>query len=234
MKLAIITIATRKYKDLLKPLVKSSEKHFMPGHEKHYFLFTDEKLDWFDDHLHTWTQIEHEKWPFITLKRFHSISKVSHLLKEYDMIIYIDADMEFVSDVTTFDQIQTPYFAVCHPSNVFDPNFWTVETNPKSTAFISEPKKIPYIQGCLWGARGTHIMELIEMLKQNVDKDLENSIIAVWHDESHLNRIFNSRAEKLSVLYPGLAYPEKWNLPGIQRIVIHKDKTSLIPNVHND
>jgi len=44
-----------------------------------------------------------------------------------------------------------------------------------------------------------------ETLSANVDKDLENGIIARWHDESHMNRYFLDH-EPTIILDPGYCY----------------------------
>jgi hypothetical protein len=45
-------------------------------------------------------------------------------------------------------------------------------------------------------------------LKKNVKTDLENNIIAVWHDESHLNAYFAEHKDDVRVFGPEYAYPE--------------------------
>lgn len=81
MKIAVISIATNKYKDFLRPLVESVKTHFIPNVQKDFYLFTDESLDWFDSSV-KWHKIEHQPWPYITLKRFEFISTCLDQLKE--------------------------------------------------------------------------------------------------------------------------------------------------------
>jgi hypothetical protein len=47
-----------------------------------------------------------------------------------------------------------------------------------------------YYQGCLWGGKVPDVLEMIEELESRVNEDLKNNVIAVWHDESHMNKYF--------------------------------------------
>lgn len=222
MKIAVITLATNKYKTFLHPLWTSVNKYFVPNAHKDFYFFTDEKLDWFDNSV-KWFPIKHEPWPYITLKRFEFISQCVKELTNYDYVLYIDSDMEFVDTLTNFDVRGKKYYAVCHPSVVNDLNFWPVETNPASTAYIPERHRCLYVQGCLWGATGSSIEYMVNTMKNNIDIDMKNNVMAIWHDESHLNKFIVDHRTDSAVLNPSLAYPEHWKLP-VNKISIHKDK----------
>ena len=222
MKIAVITLATNKYKSFLHPLWTSVKKHFIPSAQKDFYFFTDEKLEWFDESV-KWYKIEHQPWPYITLKRFEFTSSCIKELSGYDYVFYIDSDMEFVDTLLTFDINNKKYYAVCHPSVVSNLNFWPVETNPNSTAYIPERHRCVYVQGCVWGAKGNHIEYMVNVMKNNIDTDLQNNIIAVWHDESHLNKFIVDHRKEAAILSPSMAYPEHWNLP-VNKLMIHKDK----------
>lgn len=225
MKIAVITLATNKYKSFLHPLWTSIKKHFVPKAQKDFYFFTDEKLDWFDESV-KYQHIDHEPWPYITLKRFEFISTVTKELSNYDYVFYIDSDMEFVDTLTNFDIGHKKYYAVCHPSVVSDLNFWPVETNSQSTAYIPERHRCMYVQGCMWGAKGSSIEYMVNTMKDNINTDLKNDVIAVWHDESHLNKFIVDHRTEASILSPSMAYPEHWRLP-VNKLVIHKDKNMV-------
>jgi hypothetical protein len=78
----------------------------------------------------------------------------------------------------------------------------------------------------MWGATGSSIEYMVNTLKHNIDTDLKNNIIAIWHDESHLNKFIVDHRTESAILAPSLAYPELWNLP-LNKLVIHKDKNMV-------
>jgi len=65
-----------------------------------------------------------------------------------------------------------------------------------------------YYQGCLWGGKVPEVIEMIDCLQDNVNKDLENDVIAIWHDESHINKYFSEHQDIVHTLGPEYAYPE--------------------------
>lgn len=230
MKFAIVIISTNKYKKFLKPLIDSLDKYFNPSGGKKYFLFTDEKLDWFDNHsLIDWTGIEDNTNKYlIIVKKFHYINEYFNKLKQYDYILYIDSDMELVNTITEdmFDLKDKKYFSVNHSSNLVNPNFWTVEKNPLSTAYLGERNDSIYIHACVFGAKSSHMEYMANTIKNNVNTDLKNGIIAIWTDESHLNRFFVDHKNDVMILDSGFACPEEWKNSNkiLNKFIIHKKK----------
>ena len=49
---------------------------------------------------------------------------------------------------------------------------------------------------------------MIDELEDRVKKDLDDNVIAVWHDESHLNKFFIENKNEVHLLGPSFAYPE--------------------------
>ena len=84
------------------------------------------------------------------------------------------------------------------------------ETNPKSLACIFDGHYdlSQYRQGCFWGGKSKEFLDMIVELERRVDVDLENEIVAVWHDESQMNKYFVERNEKVYTLHPGYATPQ--------------------------
>lgn len=223
MKTALLTIATNNYKVLLSDLIKSIDDNILSKSD--IFIFSDENLFYSEKHTIIFNKIEHEPWPFITLRRFEFFSSILERLEEYDSIIYIDCDMIISKQIESFPN--TDFFAVSHPANSQNSNFWPTEKNPKSTAYLPLKKNIPYVQGCLWGGSRDSIIKLITELNQNIMADLNNDIIASWHDESHLNKFLsNVEEDKITILHSGYAYPECWTLNN-EKIIIHKDKNMI-------
>jgi hypothetical protein len=61
------------------------------------------------------------------------------------------------------------------------------EKRKDSLAFVVRKKRINYVCGAFWGGDTKRVVSLITQLEHNVKDDLDNGIIAKWHDESHLN-----------------------------------------------
>ena len=78
-----------------------------------------------------------------------------------------------------------------------------------------------YYQGCFNGGRSIEFMKMSNILANNIDKDLNNDIIPLWHDESQLNWYYKDLAPL--TLPCNYIWPESWDSP-IERIMIQRDK----------
>jgi hypothetical protein len=81
-----------------------------------------------------------------------------------------------------------------------------------------------YVQGSFNGGTSTAYLALVRQLEKNIQADLDNNIIAVWHDESHLNRYVSDKHPK--VLSPAYAYSEGAEL-GFPPKILMLDKKKL-------
>jgi histo-blood group ABO system transferase len=88
----------------------------------------------------------------------------------------------------------------------------TPETNPISTACIYPHEKLQYFAGGFNGGDKSEYLKMSKTISQNIDKDLEKNFIAIWHDESHINRYMIDNPPT-KILDPSYCYPESWNLP---------------------
>jgi hypothetical protein len=206
MKTAILLIATggEQYMRYVSPLINSLDE-FFPPHD--VMLFTDSE-DSFDaikvPHAHL-------GWPHATLMRYHAILEQETSLSRYDQLFYMDIDMLACSKIEGEEVFSDGITAVLHPGYVT-----TFERNPESTACVKgNPPN--YYQGCLQGGDSKAFLGMCKTLAKNVDIDSSNGIIAIWHDESHLNCYLasNPPARILSPAYcfPALKYlvsPERW------------------------
>lgn len=214
MKVAICFIGTGKYLNFLPNYYKNIKEYFLPNTEKTFLVFTDGEGD-FPEDIKVYQQ-EHLEWPYVTLKRFEIIQKAKEEIEKNDWFIFIDADalvVDTISKEEFFDETK-PYFGVhhpCHylqmpPHNKYPGSF---ETNPLSLSHIKETDNLSvYYQGCLWGGKVPGVLDMIEELNNRINKDLENNIIAIWHDESHINKYFVDNKDLVNTLGPEYAYPE--------------------------
>ena len=213
MKVAITFIGTNKYLDFLPKYYESIKENFLSNSEKVFLVFTDGDGD-FPDDVKVFKQ-EHLEWPYITLKRFEIINKARKEIEDCDWLVFLDADTRVVSQVTEEEFFSDkPYFGVHHPCHALKMQPHTeypgaFETNTNSRAGVTEDDDTSmYYQGCLWGGRVPEVLDMIDELDSRVEEDLSNDVIAVWHDESQLNKFYSEVKEDVHLLGPEYAYPE--------------------------
>ena len=188
LKIGVIVIATGRYLDLIKDprfdLINSLHTHFFTEDILSIYLFTDGIPPENVEHIYQ----EQLPWPDPTLYRFRSFYESRDVYKDNDYIFYIDADSRVISDVGR--EILSDFTVVTHWSlgRYKRHGVIPVETNEESTAAITDQKYLEYYSGAFFGAKTEKFISMSKELSSNIDKDLENNIIAVWHDESHLNR----------------------------------------------
>ena len=113
---------------------------------------------------------------------------------------------------------------------------FTYDRNPSSKAYIRKWEWSYYFAwGLNWGTSFS-FLNMCSVLAKNIDIDRENWIVALWHDESHLNRyIFDLEMNWLSdcynILPPSYLYPEWFPFSFPCKILV-RDKTRYI-NVDN-
>ena len=91
-KIALVFIGTDKYLKFLPKWYETCEDLFLPDIQKQYFVFSDGEMIDVPDNM-SFYPTEHRPWPFITLLRFNTILKAEKELKEYDWVVFLDADM---------------------------------------------------------------------------------------------------------------------------------------------
>jgi hypothetical protein len=211
MNVAIIFIGTSKYIDFLPLYYEMCEENFLVNTKKTYFVFTDGEIPDPPENMVVYKQ-DHLQWPYITLNRFEIINRASVELHEFDWLVFMDADTLVVSKITEEEFFSDkPLFGVHHPCHYLkmpphNKPPGAFETNSISTAYTNDYSV--YYQGCFWGGKVPEVIDLIKELEESVKEDLEKEIIAIWHDESHLNRYFAEHKEKVKVFGPEYAYPE--------------------------
>jgi hypothetical protein len=234
MKVAICFIGTGKYLNFLPKYYENIEKYFLPNSEKTILVFTDGQLDETPENIIPYYQ-EHLEWPYITLTRFEIIQKAKDIISQNDWFVFIDADAlvvdtiaeeEFFEDTKSFFGVHHPcHYLQMPPHNQLSGAF---EINPLSRACISDNDDTSvYYQGCLWGGKVPDVLEMIDELEKRTNQDLENDVIAVWHDESHLNKFFIENKNKVNTLGPEYAYPEVFSdYCNFSRKIVHLSKNN--------
>lgn len=208
MKIGFLVIATNKYTEFVQPLIKSADKHFLRNQDVTYFVFTNKDLDVQSDREVVITSVEHKEWPWMTLGRYGISHKNKDLFSEMNYLYYCDADMLFAGEVG--DEILSDRVATIHPG--YRGSRGTPETNPQSLACVYPHERMIYFAGGFNGGSKDEYLKMAGVLNSNIIEDHRKGIIAVWHDESHMNRYFIDNPPT-KVLDPSYCYPESLNLP---------------------
>ena len=206
MKILILTIATNKYIQFVERLYDNIEEKFLNGHEIQGLLFTEHDVET-SDNIKV-SQIDHEPWPMPTLKRYNYFVKEKDYISQFDYCYYFDVDMGIVSEVG--DEVLSDLVATMHPYQSFYPKEQrTYDRNPKSFAYVPPGEEGElYYAGGFNGGSTKRFLEMAEVLADRVNKDLENGVIALWHDESHMNRYLIDNPPSLS-LTPTYCFAEE-------------------------
>jgi len=230
-KIAILYICTGNYHIFWEDFYQGAEKNLLQDYKKEYFIFTDYKNLSFreNSNIHV-VQQEKLGWPYDTLMRYHIFCKIEHELEKFDYIFFFNANMYIVApigeEILPSDE-ECGLCALWHPGfyKEIDNTKYTYDRNQKSLAYIPIGEGKRYYAGGLNGGTATAYLELIHQLAENIQRDKDNNIIALWHDESHLNKYLLNRSVR--VLSPLYGWPEGWPeefSPKNQIKIIIKDK----------
>ena len=255
--LTIFTVATNKYFQYFELQLEQFAKYLTPHQTVQVIVATNVRAPStqnFGDLSVTLIEIPNYSWPEITLLRYHQIIQAQDLIRG-SMLMWLDTDMEILGDVKVADLVTDDkvYFAP-HPGFIFD---WgkfkklkltqklkslrpwvisalkcqkgagTWEENSKSKAFVRSSKRKKYVHGAVWVGTKEAVLKMCSDLSRNIDEDLAEGLIAVWHDESHLNAYCSNvpGAKFLPVHFS--AWEQAWQFDRNQSYVISLDKNAL-------
>lgn len=209
MKICILTIATNKYLQFVEKLYEDISEKFCPGAEISCLLFTDHEIEESGDNVRV-HYIDHEPWPMPTLKRYNYFVKEKDFILEHDYCFYFDADMR-IDEVVEMDEVCRDLVATRHGyQSLMDPSSQSFDRNPKSLACVPlDEKTVTYYAGGFNGGKTEVFMEMAETIAERVNKDLEKNVVALWHDESHMNRYLIDTPPTLD-LDPTYCYAEEF------------------------
>jgi len=224
-KVGLLIISTNKYVSFLKPLIESADSYFLPNQEVTYFIFTDQDININSNRNIVKTHVEHKEWPWMTLGRYKIFSNNSDFLSKMDYLYYCDVDMLFVN--TVGDEILSERVATQHPG--YYGLRGTPETNTESLACVYYNENMQYFAGGFNGGTSFEYLKMSNKISENIDIDYSKNIIAVWHDESHMNRYFIDNNPTL-VLSPSYCYGENMKIPFEKKLIALEKKHFEIRN----
>lgn len=227
-KVALLYICTGKYDVFWKDFFISYEKNFFEKSYKEYFVFTDAEELYGEKECSRIHKIYQKRlgWPDDTLMRFHMFDMIVDTLMEFDYIYFMNANCECVAKITEEEFLprDKDIIVVQHPG-FYNKKPWrfTYDRNKNSTAFIPWGKGEYYICGGINGGKAKEYVSLIKELKNNINIDKQNNVIAKWHDESHINKYITVH-DNWEVRSPSYCYAEGWSLPFEPKILV-RDKS---------
>lgn len=227
-KIALISICLNQpYWQYYPPMIESAKKFFLKGHDVDFICWSDMPIG-----TNIGAKIiptEPFDWPLPTLHRFHLFLREEELLKEYDFVFYVDADMKFVSRVRE-EILGNGLTAAQHPMYALRKEYIPpYEPNPKSTSFIPRNGRVVeengkkrfetlYFAGGFQGGRTKEFIEAMHVMKKMIDTDFsDNSYIPIWNDESAWNKYLFENPPAI-VLSPSYVYPDSLNKAYYQKV----------------
>jgi len=224
-KIGLLTVATGKYIDFVLPLINSAKKFFCTKHEVCFFVFTDQK----SLSIKGVSFLPHIRlgWPYDTMMRVGAYNKHKKSYKDCDYLFACDADMLFVDFVG--DEILNKRVGTRHPG--FMHKNGSYEIRKESIAFVSPNEGKYYFAGGFYGGDRSSFCKINSSILEMIEHDKKKNIVAVWHDESYLNRYFiNNPPTK--ILTPDYCFPDKKELAKKWRIDNFKGKLLALTKNH--
>jgi hypothetical protein len=213
MNIGIITLATGKYNIFLNDFLKSVNEKFFNNLKRKIIYLTDDLNFKIEGNNFKKLYFDHKPWPFATLNKIKAINHCKNELKGYDIIFWMDVDLKVIDYVNNYDDVfPTIDKRICCVTHCgwLDENrneviHYPYERNPNSKAYVEDIYKVPYHQACFFGGFNEDFFKMTGLIERNINLDLSNNIIAIYHDESHLNRYFQD--------YPPKSIPKTYARP---------------------
>lgn len=155
-------------------------------------------------------------WPDATIMRYELIAEaISN--SDADLCLHLDADLRLVRDLNVeglcsswtnglafvrhhgFDTASIPLQLkpVALVRRILEGGYGQWETSATSQAFVPRDLRKSYVCGGVWMGLRKPFEDLCVVLAQRTRIDRDHSVIARWHDESHLNWFFANKSGTL-------------------------------------
>ena len=233
LRLGILTVCTGRYCEHLERHLRLLLTNFLAEHGKTCYIFTDEvegaknivaRLSQTHDFSASIVPIRGRGFPADTLYRYHYfLQQEQHILTHTDVVYYMDVDLVVAQRIRAFEvvpSIDRPLIAVRH---MLQDGAGTPESRPESRAYIEEGAvRQCYFAGGFLGGRSPEFVALARSIAAAVDVDDAWEVVAIWHDESHLNKYLSDNYDLVRPLSPAYLYPDTWDIPYQPRIVVQK------------
>lgn len=216
--IAVIALATGKYTRFVPKFIDSASKFLHPQSEHNvaFFFLTDSNELLAPDHVHHYSNCKIPHYPTFAetmLNRYSNILSIWSTIDkaEYDHVICMDVDMEFVAPVG--DEVLAPLFACESPvGNDVESSRKPFYRNSKSTAYVTELESSgkTYCTGSLFGGSRSNVQKLLTECAANIAIDQQNAVQpSPMPEESHLNRWLLT--QNPTILDMGYCHPQGGN-----------------------
>ncbi len=219
--IAILYIATGRYTVFWDDFYRTAKQYLLTDaahYRKHFFVFTDSAslLSLQQDDV---TPVYQAKmgWPKDTLMRFDVFLGIRDQLEKFDYIYFFNGNTIFEADIQAADILPEggAQLVLALQPHVFVllRRQFPYESRIESTAGIAEHEGEYYFMGGVNGGRAAAYLAMCTTLSQHIHQDLARRLIALWHDESHLNRYAIGRQD-IKILPPlfSRGETERWKV----------------------
>ncbi|XP_074478833.1 N-acetyllactosaminide alpha-1,3-galactosyltransferase-like [Sebastes fasciatus] len=193
---ALTVFAVGRYLDAyLKTFLTSAEKHFMVGLHVTYYVFTDlteevPNIELAPNRSLKVIPVEkYSRWQDISMMRMKTISDAieSEIRHHCNYVFCLDVDQEFKGRFGS--EALGESVALQHAWYYKLPKHrFTYDRNPKSKAYMETGDY--YYHAAIFGGLWKNVKDLADYCFLSIMEDKLNSVEALWHDESHLNKYF--------------------------------------------
>jgi len=240
-KIAVMYICTGKYEKFWDEFYSSCEKHFYPDVHKDYFVFTESNRILTEKHPNVFVYYQVKTgWPYDTLLRFQWFESVHDRWQDYDYCYYFNANSVVIADVDEslipLPNADKPLIFWCHTMHYDDSEGKTFhpERNLNSTAYVAEGEPCRCYGGGFFGGTGSAFHVMCTTLRDRIQTDLTNGIIAVWHDQSHIIK-YGREVPHIEVARDLICQEEKDPVLGKCLIIFKaKDKNGGVDNLRGN
>ncbi|KAG3288260.1 globoside alpha-1,3-N-acetylgalactosaminyltransferase 1 isoform X5 [Ictidomys tridecemlineatus] len=235
--IGVTVFAVGKYTLFVQHFLDSAEEFFMRGYRVHYYIFTHDpaaipRVPLGAGRLLSIIPVRrHSHWEEISTRRMETISlhiaKRAH--REVDYLFCLDVDMVFRNlwGPETLGEL----VAAIHPGYfTASRQQFPYERRRASTAFVADSEGDFYYGGAVFGGRVASVYEFTRVCHMAILTDKANGIMAIWQEESHLNRHFISHKPS-KVLSPEYLWDDRKPQPPSLKLIrfstVNKDTSWL-------
>lgn len=216
MNIGVLCVATGRYVCFWDEFYKSAKEFLFKNHNVHFFVYSDaSEINYEDNDDVTKLFAQSSKWPISVCDKFAILLSGKKFYKDFDYLFHFNINMKFIAPIG--DEIlpdkDNGYLCACEWVNhklkgVVD-NF-PYERNSRSLAYIPYGEGSHYFMSGAFGGRTKEYIEMCSEIEDNIRRDFQDGIIAIWHDESHFNKYM---LNKNPLIMPsGYIIPENWKI----------------------